>query len=59
MSQRRIFLLCFEKDFQAVMHMFILQGVMLHFDGICYALHDAMSYNVRLCEMLMHGQAFG
>lgn len=58
MSQRRI-LLCFEKEFHVAMHMFIFQDVMLHFDGICYALHDAMICNARLCKMLMHGQAFG
>lgn len=27
--------------------MFILHGVMLHFDGICYALYDAILYNER------------
>lgn len=40
------------------MHIFILQGVMLHFDGIFYAFRDAMSCNARLYKMLMQGQAF-
>lgn len=45
--------------------MFILYSIMLHLDGICYALHDAMLCNAilfmqyYLCNMLMHGQAFG
>ena len=30
------------------LHLFILHGVMLHIDGICYALHDAMLCNERL-----------
>ena len=30
------------------MHMFILQGVMLYFDGIWYALQDAMVCNAWL-----------
>ena len=28
--------------------MFVSSGIMLHFDGICYALHDAIIYDERL-----------
>lgn len=40
--------------------LFILHGVMLHLDGICYTLHAEMICNDDfLCKMLINGLAFG